>query len=73
MTNTHKIFNMELHQVIEVGMDYRNESGYEREPLEVMRVPGGWIYGVGTQNPVFVPISGEFGEYKGVEFGETPF
>ena len=68
MTKVHKIFNMKLHEVIEIGMDYSNESGYERTPLNVMRVPGGWVYGVGTGKPVFVPISEEFAEYKGVQY-----
>jgi len=59
ITKQHKIYNMDLHQVIEIGMDYRHESGYDRAPLEVMRVAGGWIYGIRTANPVFVPYSEE--------------
>jgi len=56
---SHKIYSMELHQVIEINMDYKTESGYDSKPMEVMRVPGGWIYGVGTENSVLVPYSAD--------------
>jgi len=56
----HNIYDMLLHQVITINMDYIGSSGYHGEPIEVMRVPGGWLYNVHTEHQVFVPYSRQY-------------
>lgn len=57
---THKIYDMNLHQVINANMDYIEFSGYESVPMEIMRVPGGWLYMLLGKQPIFVAFSNEF-------------
>jgi hypothetical protein len=48
LTSVKSIYRMELHQRIIEGS------------MEILRVPGGWIYSIGGIHSVFVPLNNEF-------------
>jgi hypothetical protein len=55
-----EIYKLKLHQ-----------ETFTDDGIYILRVPGGWIYGIGNNN-VFVPYNNEFMETEEKEEGEPP-
>ena len=54
------IYDLKLHETMDIHVGYKfyhHETGVDeaKKYIKVMRVEGGWIYGVDTQTPSFVP------------------
>ena len=54
------IYDLKLHETLSIHVGYKfyhHETGVDeaKKYITVMRVEGGWIYGVDTQTPSFVP------------------
>ena len=52
-----QIFNMKLHEKLTM-------KSTDGSSLYAIRVPGGWIYQIGTISAVFVPYNSEFFEQQ---------
>ena len=58
------IYDLKIHETLDVHVGYKfyhHETGIDeaKKYIKVMRVEGGWIYGVDTQTPSFVPQASE--------------
>ena len=47
------IYNLELHEAVSVIIDNTKQ-------IDILRVPGGWIYNYKDGNDIFVPYNNEF-------------
>lgn len=56
-TLIHKLWSMKLHEsIICYVMGQDGEGAYE---INILRVPGGWIYGWNTKTSRFIPLNNE--------------